>query len=113
MQPELILSGKSMTPVEAKFADYYQRKVSGRYVTYMYETMRSDISRQMAASAVREGYTYVDLVDTLVRVKEKTFTDYCHLTPKGNDLIAERLYQAMSPKAYRETGGVLLDRNPP
>lgn len=97
MQPELILSGKPMTSVEAKFAVHY-RQISGRYTIYMYEQMRPDVSRQMAASAERNGYAYVDLLDTFRNVKEKTFTDYCHLTPKGNELIAERLYQAMSPK---------------
>jgi len=96
LQPELILSGKSLTPVEAKFGEHY-RQLSGRYVTYMYEQMRPDISRKMAASAERNGYTYLDLIDGFREIKEKTFTDYCHLTPRGNEVIAERLYQAMSP----------------
>ena len=95
MQPELILSQKPLTPVEAKFADYY-KKISGRYVTYMYENLRPEISRQMSESAARNGYAYVDLVDTFREVMDKTFTDYCHLTPRGNELLAERLYQAMS-----------------
>ncbi len=68
MQPELILSGKPLTPVEAKFAEHY-RKISGPYTIYMYEQMRPDISRQMAASAVRNGYTYVDLLDTFQQVR--------------------------------------------
>jgi hypothetical protein len=63
----------------------------------MYEQMRPDISRKMAASAERNGYTYLDLIDGFREIKEKTFTDYCHLTPRGNEVIAERLYQAMSP----------------
>jgi lysophospholipase L1-like esterase len=113
LQPELILSQKPVTPVEAGFADYY-RKISGRYVTYMYENMRPDISRQMAESAAQNGYTYTDLVDTFRHVKEKTFTDYCHLTPKGNELIAERLYQAMAPslipKLVKATGATASAR---
>jgi lysophospholipase L1-like esterase len=96
MQPELILGTKPVTPVEARFAEHY-RRISGRYTVYMYEQMRPAVSRQMAASAERNGYTYVDLIDIFRQVKEKTFTDYCHLTPKGNQLIAERLYQAMTP----------------
>jgi lysophospholipase L1-like esterase len=96
MQPELILSGKPMTAVEAKFAEHY-KQISGRYTIYMYEHMRPDVCRQMAAAAERNSHTFVDLVDTFRQVKEKTFTDYCHLTPKGNELLAERLYEAMSP----------------
>jgi lysophospholipase L1-like esterase len=113
MQPELILSQKPATPAETRFADHY-RNISGRYVTYLYENMRPDVSRQMAASAARNGYTYTDLVDTFRQVKEKTFTDYCHLTPKGNDLIAERLYQAMAPsvipKLVKATGAAASAR---
>jgi lysophospholipase L1-like esterase len=96
LQPELILSNKPLTPVEMKFGEHY-RQVSGRYVIYMYEQMRPDISRQMAAAAERNRYTYVDLIDVFRQSTEKTFTDYCHLTPRGNELIAERLYQVMSP----------------
>jgi lysophospholipase L1-like esterase len=96
LQPELILSAKPLTPVEAKFAQH-MRQVSGPYVTYMYENMRPEISRQMTESAARNGYTYTDLENAFDNVHEKTFTDYCHLTRKGNELVAGKLYQAMSP----------------
>jgi hypothetical protein len=96
LQPELILTPKPLTPVEVKFADH-MRQISRRYITYMYQELRPAISRLMTESCQKNGSVYVDLGDTFRSVPEKTFTDYCHLTPRGNELIAERLYQAMLP----------------
>ena len=96
LQPELILSSKPLTAVEVKFADH-MRQISRRYTTYMYQELRPAISRLMAESSRRNDSVFVDLGDTFKDVREKTFTDYCHLTPRGNDLIAEQLYQAMTP----------------
>jgi lysophospholipase L1-like esterase len=94
LQPELILSHKPLTSTEQKFASH-MRDISGRYITYMYENLRPEISRRMATSAEKNGFAYVDLEDVFDGVKEKTFTDYCHLTAGGNERIAERLYQGM------------------
>ena len=51
----------------------------------------------MTASAKTKGFIFVDLEDVFDAVAEKTFTDYCHLTPKGDEVIAERLYKAIAP----------------
>lgn len=105
MQPELILSGKPPTAAEAKFASHF-RAISGRYATYMWENLQPLIARAMAESARRKGYTFVDLRYVYQNVREKTFTDYCHLTPKGNQLVAEQLYSAMAgdiPKLIAST----------
>lgn len=96
LQPELILSQKPLTATEAKFADH-TRQIWRRYITYMYEQMRPAISRRMTESAQRNGFVFVDLGDAFRNVREKTFSDYCHMTPKGNELIAECLYQVMAP----------------
>jgi hypothetical protein len=96
LQPELILSSKPLTAVEVKFA-HHMRQISRRYTTYMYQELRPAISRLMAESSRRNGSVFVDLGNTFKDIREKTFTDYCHLTPRGDDLIAEQLYQAMAP----------------
>jgi lysophospholipase L1-like esterase len=96
LQPELILSPKPLTAVEARFSDY-TRQNNRRYITYMYQELSAAISRQMAESCQRNGSIFVDLGDTFKGVREKTFSDYCHLTPRGNELIAERLYQSIAP----------------
>ncbi|HEY7335958.1 MAG TPA: hypothetical protein VH639_13810 [Bryobacteraceae bacterium] len=96
MQPELIPSRKRLTPVEEKFAGY-TRQISRRRITYLWENLRPRIVSDMAASAKRNRYTFVDLEDAFDDMSEKAFTDYCHLTPAANERIAEKLYQAMDP----------------
>jgi len=95
LQPELILSDKPLTPVEARFVEH-TKTIYGPYVTYMYENLRPRISRDMTESSARNHYVYVDLGDTFRDVKEKAFSDYCHLTPLANQLIAQRLFSTMS-----------------
>jgi len=97
LQPELILSSKPLTPVEAKLAEHV-KAISGPYVIYMYEHLRPRISQDVAESAARNHYVYVDLNDVFRDVKERTFSDYCHLLPMGNQLIAQRLYDSLSPE---------------
>jgi lysophospholipase L1-like esterase len=96
LQPELLTTSKHLTPVEAKFADY-TRQVNQRLRTYLWEQLRPAISSQMTEAAQRDHFTFVDLEDTLRDVREKAFTDYCHLTPRGNERIAEQLYRTMEP----------------
>jgi len=101
MQPELVLSHKRETDAEERFADY-MRKISGRYIIFMYENLQPAISRSMSAAARETGFQFVDLQDTFDHTAEKAFTDYCHLTPLGNELVAERLYAAMTPTIIPE-----------
>ncbi len=101
MQPELILSVKPFSAAEKKFADY-MRKISGRRNVYLYENLRPEISRLMAQTAQEQGFVFVDLQNAYDDTSEKTFTDYCHLTPKGNQLVAQRLYATMEPRIIAE-----------
>ena len=57
LQPELILSPKPLTAVEAKFADH-TRQISRRYITYMYQELQPAISRLMAESCQRNGSVF-------------------------------------------------------
>jgi len=97
MQPELILSQKPLTPAEKRFVDYYDR-ISGPYTIYMYENLSPEVARQATAAANRGGYDFLDLRSAFQRVAEKTFTDYCHLTPRANELIADRIYEQMTSR---------------
>lgn len=92
MQPELILSQKPLTPAEKRFVDYYNR-IMGPYNIYLYENLQPEIARQTTAAADRGGYDFLDTRNAFQSVSEKTFTDYCHLTPRGNELIASRIYE--------------------
>jgi len=94
MQPELILSEKPLAPAEKRFVDYCDQ-IMGPYTIYMYENLQPEIARQTAAAANLGGYDFLDTRYVFRTVAEKTFTDYCHLTPRGNELIADRIYEQM------------------
>lgn len=97
MQPELILSQKPLTPTEKRFVDYYDQ-IMGPYNIYMYENLQPEIARQTTAAANAGGYDFLDTRYVFQQVSEKTFTDYCHLTPRGNELIAGRIYEQMTSR---------------
>lgn len=97
LQPELMFSRKPLTRVEVALLDH-TRATNGRYVDYLYENMRPEISRRMTASAQANAYTFVDLQDALDTTAKKAFTDYCHLSSHGNELLAGRIYEAMRGK---------------
>ena len=97
MQPELILSQKPLTPAEKRFVSSYDQ-IMGPYNIYMYENLQPEIARQTAAAAHRDGYEFLDTRNVFDNVSEKTFTDYCHLTPRGNQLIADRIYEQMTSR---------------
>jgi lysophospholipase L1-like esterase len=96
LQPELILSPKPLTSVKAKLAEHV-KEISGPYVAYMYEHLRPRIPHDITESAARNHYTYVDLDDVFRDVKDRTFSDYCHLLPIGNQLIAQKIYDSLPP----------------
>jgi lysophospholipase L1-like esterase len=97
MQPELILSQKPLTPAEKRFVDNYDR-LMGPYNIYMYENLQPEIARQTTAAANRGEYEFLDTRNAFQNVSEKTFTDYCHLTPRGNELLADRIYEQMTSR---------------
>ena len=70
----------------------------GPYNIYMYENLQPEIARQTTAAANRGEYEFLDTRNAFQNVSEKTFTDYCHLTPRGNELLADRIYEQMTSR---------------
>ncbi|MCU1330388.1 MAG: hypothetical protein JWN34_5758 [Bryobacterales bacterium] len=101
LQPELLTTSKKLTSTEIAFADH-TRQISRRRLTYLWENLRPAIVREMAEAASRQNFTFVDLNNIFDSVTEKVFTDYCHLTPKGNEQIAEKLLTSIEPSLIPE-----------
>ena len=90
LQPELNMTAKKMIGSEQRLKDYYIA-YSGPYVMYMYGEVYPRIHADMAKNAADGKLNYVSLTGAFDQSNEQTFTDYCHLTPRGNELVAERL----------------------
>jgi hypothetical protein len=90
LQPILILSHKPFTPSERQMVDY-DRTSGGRLYSYLFPEAYTKMSREMAEAAHHDGFQFIDLSDVFDRTFEETFSDFAHLTPAGNEAIAQRL----------------------
>lgn len=100
MQPELILSRKQYAGSEQRLADYHRQRY-GPMVIYSYETFFPEITRQLREAGAEEGFPVVDLTDAFDDSSIQTFSDYCHMTPDGNRIVADRLFADLEPR-FRE-----------
>lgn len=62
----------------------------------------------MTATGQQDVFAFENLIDVFDWTSEQTFSDDCHLTPEGNRIIAERLFQLLSRSC---TGRVVLGKN--
>ena len=77
----------SRTPVEHIHSKALIERLRPGYET-IYPLLRDKVARM--------GGNFYDLVSA-VDVDEPVYTDFCHLTPKGNALVAERIAQIVAP----------------
>src|SRR2546430_1042649 len=90
LQPDLAASRKPRTDIEQRLDDLH-RRAEGSLFVYGFQTLYPRLSAQLAADAGKQGYRFLDLTDVFDSTSGKVFTDYCHLTPEGNRLVAARL----------------------
>jgi hypothetical protein len=79
---------------EQRLRGYLQRVESPLFVVGL-TTLYPELSRRLSADAAKQGYGFLDLTNVFDAANFQTFTDYCHLTPDGNRIIADRLFDAL------------------
>ena len=92
LQPILILSRKRLTPAEQKLVEY-EWSMGGPLYFYLFREVYREIDRTMNEAARKDGLIFVNLTDVFDSTLEQTFSDFAHLTPAGNRVIAEKLYR--------------------
>ena len=92
LYPEVQVTHKPLTDSEQQFLKS-ELQLPG--YTYWIQQSFPKISTQMQASAREDGFTFLDLTNAFDDTSEQTFSDNVHLTPAGNRIIAERLFQAL------------------
>jgi lysophospholipase L1-like esterase len=100
MQPELILSNKRYVGTEESLADYHRQRY-GPLVIYSYENFYPKIILQMRGASAEDSFPLVDLTGVFDDSPMQTFSDYCHMTPDGNRIVADRLFADLEP-TFRE-----------
>lgn len=94
LQPVLILSHKPLTDNERRIRAY-TLGLYGPLQAYTFEQLYPRISQQMQLVGMKDGFGFLDLTDVFDRTSGQAFTDYCHLTPEGDHVIAERVFDFM------------------
>jgi len=89
LQPILILErGRAQaTPVEKALFDFNAKEYLPNYEAFMH-LATPWIAQWETAMAQRVGGTFLDLTGIFDGVSGQVFTDYCHLTPHGNEVLA-------------------------
>jgi hypothetical protein len=103
LQPSLILTKKPCTKEEQMFIQYEWRQ-AGRLYFYLFREVYRCFDRTMSEAAMDEGFLYFNLVNVFDSIAEQTFSDFAHLTPAGNRIIAERLFRELHGIIRESTG---------
>ena len=95
LQPHIAVSRKPLTGVETRLFDYWSR-VDGPLYVYGFQTVYPQLSAQLTSDAQTEGYRFLDLTPVFDHTSAQTFTDYCHLTPAGNQIVADAIFDSLA-----------------
>jgi hypothetical protein len=61
------------------------------------------IAKQLTEDAAAERYNFLDLTPAFASADVQAFTDYCHLTPAGNQVVANTIFEYYSAKMMNAT----------
>lgn len=95
LQPEIAVTRKRLTAIEVQLFDYWSR-LDGPFDVYAFQNLYPLLSDRLAASAAKEGYRFIDLTGVFDEANGQTFTDYCHLTADGNQMVANAIFDSLA-----------------
>ena len=98
LQPMLILERDrpGLDGVERKLFEFNVSSYLPNYEPFVLQAVET-VREQEAAMATRVGGTFIDLTTVFQDANGQMFTDYAHLTPEANRLVAEYIGARISP----------------
>jgi lysophospholipase L1-like esterase len=97
LQPELVFKQqKVLSPLEQKIYHELDSEWQENFVEYK-NRARPIVIEYASTAAERFGALFFDLTDIYGGVTGDVYTDYCHLTPLGNQRLAESLGEKLLP----------------
>lgn len=99
LQPLLMLERDrpGMPPIERELFDFNVESYRPNYEEFVHRAVPFLVSSE-EAMAERVGADFVDLTRMYDGVNAQVYTDYAHLTPLGNRLLAERVARTILPR---------------
>jgi lysophospholipase L1-like esterase len=95
LQPEIAVTRKRLTSVEMQLFDYWSR-LGGPLDVYAFQNLYPQLSVRLAEGAANEDYQFIDLVNVFDHANVQAFTDYCHLTAAGNQMVANAIFNSLA-----------------
>ncbi len=95
LQPQLAVTRKPLTSIESRLLDYWS-KIDGQLYVYGFQTLYPRLASELAHGAAADGYRFLDLTGVFDRMSVQTFTDYCHLTPAGDQAVADAIFDSLA-----------------
>ena len=91
LQPILVLSRKKFTDSEKRLYEY-ERSLGGPLYMYLFRQVYAEFARTIEEAARLDGLRFVNLENAFDAVEEQCFSDFAHLTPAGNRVLADALF---------------------
>jgi lysophospholipase L1-like esterase len=95
LQPQIAVTRKPLTSIESRLLEYWS-KIDGPLYIQGFRQLYPYLSRELSDGAQTEGYRFLDLKGVFDRINAQTFTDYCHLTPVGNQVVANEIFNSLA-----------------
>ena len=94
LQPILILSHKPLTRSEQQMVRY-ETEQGGPLYFYLFHEVYARFASDMRQAARDDGFLFADQEELFDRVDGQAFTDFAHLTPQANQMIADQLFELL------------------
>jgi lysophospholipase L1-like esterase len=108
LQPMLILERDrpGNTPLEKRLVDFNASSYKPGYEAFMRAAIPwiRDQESQMARSV---GAEFIDLTTVFLDTPNQVYTDYCHMTPYGNEIIARAIAARIAPWIARPASAAI------
>jgi len=98
LQPMLILERdrSTATPIERRMFEFNVQSYLPNYEAFM-KLSTPWLATEESRMAQSVGATFIDLTGAFKNVPGQVYTDYCHLTPHGNAVVADTIAQHITP----------------
>jgi lysophospholipase L1-like esterase len=106
LQPEIATTRKRLTGIEMQLFDYWSR-VEGPFGVFAFQNLYPQLSGRLVVDAANEGYRFIDLANVFDRANVQTFTDYCHLTAAGNQIVANAIFDSLAISLHSANSGAV------
>jgi lysophospholipase L1-like esterase len=104
LQPEIVFTqSKVLSPLERQIYEELDQQWQENFVEFKNKA-RPRVVEYLQQSTTRTGSVFLDTTDIFGGLEEDAYTDYCHLTPRGNKRLAERIGERILPLLHAKPG---------